>query len=119
MSSRKANTVFHVKPRRTKFITLAYVPGALHNPKRMRRTPACCVDEEEAHLQKMLDAGVIQPSISEWASAPVLIRKRDGVSRYFGRKHLVLMPCSMSNRVGLSSSPWRTSLGHYTTQNSS
>jgi hypothetical protein len=34
---------------------------------RMRRTPACFVDEEEAHLQKMLDAGVIQPSISEWA----------------------------------------------------
>jgi hypothetical protein len=33
MSSRKANTVCHVKPRRTKFITLAYVPGALHNPK--------------------------------------------------------------------------------------
>jgi hypothetical protein len=33
MSSRKANTVFEVKPRRTKFITLAYVPGALHNPK--------------------------------------------------------------------------------------
>jgi hypothetical protein len=45
---------------------------------RMRRTPACFVDEEEAHLQKMLDTGVIQPSISEWASAPVLIRKRDG-----------------------------------------
>ncbi|VDI27662.1 Hypothetical predicted protein [Mytilus galloprovincialis] len=40
---------------------------------RMRRTPACFVDEEEAHLQKMLDAGVIQPSMSEWASAPVLI----------------------------------------------
>jgi len=36
------------------------------------------VDEEEAYLQKMLDAGVIQPSISECASAPVLIRKRDG-----------------------------------------
>ena len=33
MSSRKANTVFQVKPRRTKFISLAYVPGALHNPK--------------------------------------------------------------------------------------
>ena len=33
MSSRKANTVFEVKPRRTKFITLVYVPGALHNPK--------------------------------------------------------------------------------------
>lgn len=26
----------------------------------------------------MLDAGVIKPSISEWASAPVLVRKRDG-----------------------------------------
>ena len=26
----------------------------------------------------MLDAGVIQPSMSDWASAPVLIRKRDG-----------------------------------------
>ena len=33
MSSKKANTVFQVKPRRTKFITLAYVPGALHNSK--------------------------------------------------------------------------------------
>ena len=33
--------------------------------QRMRRTPACFVDEEEAHLQKMIDAGVIQPSISE------------------------------------------------------
>ena len=40
------------------------------------------VDEEEAHLQKMLDAGVIQPSISERASAPVLIRKRDGGVRW-------------------------------------
>jgi hypothetical protein len=49
---------------------------------RMRRTPACFVDEEEAHLQKMLDAGVIQPSISEWASAPVLIRKRDDGVRW-------------------------------------
>ena len=50
--------------------------------QRMRRTPACFVDEEEAHPQKMLDAGVIQPSISEWASAPVLIRKRDGGVRW-------------------------------------
>jgi hypothetical protein len=30
MSSKKANTVFQVKPRRIKLITLAYVPGALH-----------------------------------------------------------------------------------------
>lgn len=38
--------------------------------------------EEEAHLQKMLKAGVIQPSNSEWCSAPVLVRKRDGTVRW-------------------------------------
>ena len=48
----------------------------------MRRTPACFVNEEEAHLKKMLDAGVIQESTSEWASLPVLIRKRDGTVRW-------------------------------------
>ena len=47
----------------------------------MRRTPAFFAGEEEAHLKKMLDAGVIQPSISEWASAPVQIRKKDGQIR--------------------------------------
>ena len=48
----------------------------------MRRTPVCFAGEEEAHLKKMLEAGVIQESISEWASAPVLIRKRDGSVRW-------------------------------------
>jgi hypothetical protein len=47
----------------------------------MKRTPLFFVGEEEVHLKKMLDAGVIQPSISEWASAPVLIRKKDGQVR--------------------------------------
>ncbi|MCW4335780.1 MAG: RNase H-like domain-containing protein [Candidatus Thiodiazotropha endolucinida] len=50
--------------------------------QRMRRTPACFAGEEEAHLKKMLEAGVIQESTSEWASAPVLIRKRDGSVRW-------------------------------------
>ena len=50
--------------------------------QRMRRTPACFVDEEEIHLQKILDTGVIQPFILEWTSAPVLIRKRDGGVRW-------------------------------------
>lgn len=48
----------------------------------MRRTPACFVDEKGAHLKKMLDAGVIKESVSEWASSPVLIRKRDGSVRW-------------------------------------
>ncbi|VDI81408.1 Hypothetical predicted protein [Mytilus galloprovincialis] len=48
----------------------------------MRRTPLGFAQEEEAHLEKMLQSGVIQPSVSEWASAPVLIRKRDGSVRW-------------------------------------
>ena len=50
--------------------------------QRLRRTPLSFVQEEEAHLKKMLDVGVIHPSTSEWASAPVLIRKKDGSMRW-------------------------------------
>ena len=50
--------------------------------QRMRRTPACFAGEEEQLLKKMLDAGIIQESVSEWASSPVLIRKRDGSVRW-------------------------------------
>ena len=50
--------------------------------QKMRRTPMNFVQEERAHLNKMLSAGVIQPSMSEWASAPVLVRKRDGGVRW-------------------------------------
>ena len=50
--------------------------------QRLRRTPFCFADEEKAHLDKMLKAGVIEPSTSEWASAPVLVRKRDGSVRW-------------------------------------
>jgi hypothetical protein len=49
--------------------------------QRLWRTPASYADEEEKHLKKMLDAGVIEPSTSEWASAPVLVRKKDGTLR--------------------------------------
>ena len=45
--------------------------------QRIRRTPLGFAGEE-AQLKKMLSAGVIRPSVSEWASAPVLIRKRCG-----------------------------------------
>ena len=50
--------------------------------QRMRRTPISFANEEKAHLDKMEKAGVIQPSNSEWASAPVLVRKRDGSVRW-------------------------------------
>lgn len=51
-----------------------YLPGA----SLTLGTPVFFVGEEEANLKKLLDAGVIQPSMSEWASAPVVIRKKDG-----------------------------------------
>jgi hypothetical protein len=50
--------------------------------QRIRRTPLGFAGVEEAQLKKMLSAGVIRPSVSEWASAPVLIRKRCGSVRW-------------------------------------
>ena len=34
-------------------------------------------DEVKAHIQEMLDVGAIQPSNSPWASAVVLVWKRN------------------------------------------
>lgn len=45
---------------------------------RILRTPLGFQELEQQHLEKMLTAGVIQPSTSEWALAPVLARKKDG-----------------------------------------
>lgn len=44
---------------------------------KMSRTPLCFQEAEEKQLNKMLEAGVIRPSTSDWASVPVLIRKKD------------------------------------------
>lgn len=38
--------------------------------------------EERVHLNKMLSAGVTEPSVSYWVSPPVLIRKRGGGVRW-------------------------------------
>jgi transposase InsO family protein len=48
----------------------------------MRRTPVCFEKDEAAHLKSMLDKGIIEPSQSPWAAAPVLIRKKDGRLRW-------------------------------------
>lgn len=42
--------------------------------QRMRRTPIGFEKEEEEHLQELLQKGIIEPSSSEWASPPVLVR---------------------------------------------
>ena len=43
-----------------------------------RRIPPQMYDEVKTHLQEMLDLGAIRPSNSPWASAIVLVRKKDG-----------------------------------------
>ncbi len=50
--------------------------------ERLRRTPLGYQDLERDHLAKLLKAGVIQPSASEWTSAPVLVRKKCGAVRH-------------------------------------
>ena len=50
--------------------------------QRMRRTPLGFEKEEEKHLSAMLAAGVVRPSVSEWSSPPVLVRKKDGGVRW-------------------------------------
>ncbi|KAL7872017.1 hypothetical protein SRHO_G00070000 [Serrasalmus rhombeus] len=48
----------------------------------VRRTPLGFQKEEEKHLQTMLEADVVVPSSSEWASPVVLVRKKDGGVRW-------------------------------------
>ena len=48
-----------------------------------RRIPPQMYDEVKAHIQEMLDLGAIRPSNnSTWASAIVLVRKKDGRLRF-------------------------------------
>ena len=47
-----------------------------------RRIPPQMYDEVKAHIQEMLDLGAIRPSNSPWASAIVLVRKKDGRFRF-------------------------------------
>ena len=85
---------------------------------KMRRTPMNFVQEEKAHLNKM-SAGVIKPSVSEWASAPVLIRKRDGGVRWcldyrrlnqVTKKDVYPLPCIEECLDTLSGSTWFSKL---------
>ena len=47
-----------------------------------RRIPPQMYDEVKTRLQEMLDLGAIRPSNSPWASAIVLVRKKDGRLRF-------------------------------------
>ncbi len=50
----------------------------------LRRTPPSFEGEETKHLKQQLDSGVLIPSKSPWASAVVLVRKKNGEVRWCG-----------------------------------
>ena len=59
--------------------------GSAKPVKQRMRTPAGFANEEKVHLEKMLKAGVFQHSVSEWSSAPVLVRKKRWHCKVVGR----------------------------------
>ena len=58
----------------------------LNDPKPFKEHYHCIppgmYDEVKAHIQEMLDVGAMQPSNSPWASAVVLVWKKDGKLRF-------------------------------------
>ena len=50
--------------------------------EKFRRTPLVYQQQEKEYIDKLLEQGVIEPSCSEWSSAPVLVRKKTGELRY-------------------------------------
>ena len=48
----------------------------------LRRTPVHFLDEERKIIREMLSAGIIEPSTSSWAAAPVLVKKKTGEIRF-------------------------------------
>ena len=50
--------------------------------ERYRRIPPHLYEEVKKHLQEMVEVGVIRRSFSPWASAVVLVRKKDGGLRF-------------------------------------
>ena len=50
--------------------------------EKFRQTPFQFQKQEQEYLEKLLKQGVIEPSMSEWSAAPVLVRKKTGELRY-------------------------------------
>ena len=46
--------------------------------EKFRRTPLQFQKQEQEYIEKLLKQGVIEPSASEWAAAPVLVWKKSG-----------------------------------------
>ena len=50
--------------------------------EKFRRTPLRFQKAEQDYIEKLLQQGVIEPSVSERSAAPVLVRKKTGELRY-------------------------------------
>ena len=50
--------------------------------ERFRRITPHLYEKVKNHLQEMIDVGVIKGSFSPWASAVVLVRRKDGGLRF-------------------------------------
>ena len=50
--------------------------------EKFRRTPLQFQKAEQEYIEKLLQQGVIEPSVSEWSAAPVLVHKKTGELRY-------------------------------------
>ena len=55
-----------------------------HDPVKQppRRLPVSMQEEVKGHIADMLQRGVIEPSTSPWSSAIVLVKKKDGSTRF-------------------------------------
>ena len=61
--------------------------------ERYRRIPPHLYEEVKNHLQEMVEVGAIRRSFSSWASAVVLVRKKDGGLRF------CINLCKLNNRT--------------------
>ena len=79
--------------------------------ERYRRIPPHLYEEVKTHLQEMVEVGAIRRSFNPWASAVVLVRKKDGGLRF------CIDLCKLNNRTvkdGYFSTPYRGHPGLFT-----
>ena len=83
---KEMRTVFAANPNDLGRTTVAeheiHTGDAAPIKQRPRRTPISFKGEEEKEIKSMLEKGVIRESSSPWSSPVVLVRKKDGTTRF-------------------------------------